>query len=81
MNCGQLHQNKDDNGGDDELKTDKLKNEIEKNGQGSRRKAERKRERKGGGKKKERSHSLFPSISKGLLADNLRAGSVLLCGK
>lgn len=52
MNCGQLHQNKDDNGGDDELKTDKLKNEIEKNGQGSRRKAERKRERKGGGKKK-----------------------------
>lgn len=52
MNCGQLHQNKDDNGGDDELKTDKLKNEIEKNGQGSRRKAERKRERKGGGKKR-----------------------------
>lgn len=42
---------------------------------------EREKEKKKEKEKKERSRSLFPSISKGLLADNLRAGSVLLCGK
>lgn len=57
MNCGQLHQNNGDNGGDDELKTDKLKNEIEENGQGSRRKGERK---KGGEKKKKKGTFAFP---------------------
>lgn len=57
MNCGQLHQNNGDNGGDDELKTDKLKNEIEENGQGSRRKGERK---KGGEKKKKKRNVRIP---------------------